>query len=545
MRPLNDSFNEFLKQRHLYQLGGLITERPNPRTENLSTLCQTDLAQACRVFRDVEIDALQTLLEKEDLAKSLVESLRKTLGDGGRIFLVGCGATGRLALVLESTWRSLAPAPFAESVIAFTAGGDYALVRSMGVFEDRQDLGGEHLQRLGFREGDLLIAVTEGGETPFVLGALERATEMSSVKSWLFFCNPAKLLAETAARSKRAMENPRVRWHDFPIEPMALTGSTRLQACSVLMSFIGACFEELLTRAKPKWIFNETLDLLYRIDPTALMPLIEHEASAHLRTDNSGFTLHRSQSAAIGVLTDTTERAPTFSLAAFETQLEAANHPPLATLSRTYLEIPGTHSSQDAWLKLLGRKPRPFLPPEDVILPDGKRPAIDLPQIYGFDFSESVLNRRAQNGIQTSVIIDIEFEGHSDLAFRTSQAADTRPQWETRFEVGTSSIVRQSILKYLLNLQSTLAMGRIGRFHGNLMTYVKPTNGKLIDRALRTVRTLLSQPQLSKIDRDPNSFSEDELLSAVFVAMEEVATGEPVALKALEILRIDLSSHKR
>ncbi len=545
MRPLNDSFNEFLKQRHLFQLGGLITERSNPRTENLSELCQKDLAQACRVFRDVEIDALQTLLAKEDVAKALLESLRKTLGDNGRIFMVGCGATGRLALVLESTWRTLAPAALAESVIAFTAGGDYALVRSMGVFEDRQDLGGEHLERLGFREGDILLAITEGGETPFVLGALERATSLSSIKPWLFFCNPAQLLAETAARSKRAMENPRIRWHDFQIEPMALTGSTRLQACSVLMSFIGACLEELLTRAKPKWLFNETLDLLYRIDPTSLVPLIESEAAAHLNADPSGFTLHRSQSAAIGVLTDTTERAPTFSLAAFETALEAGGKPPLATLSRTYLEIPGTSSSQDAWLKLLGRRPRPFLPPDDVILPDGKKPAIDLSNIYSFDFSESVLKRREASGIRTSLAIDIEFEEVSGLMFRTSQPNSPSPFWQTRFEVGTSSIVRQSILKYLLNLQSTLTMGRIGRFHGNLMTYVKPTNGKLIDRALRTVRTLLSQPHLSKITRDPNSFSDEELLSAVFAAMEEVSAGEPVALKALEILRIDQSSHKR
>lgn len=545
MRPLNDSFKEFLKQRHLFQLGGLITERPNPRTENLSELCQTDLAQACRVFRDVEIDALQILLEKEEVAKELVESLRKTLGDNGRIFMVGCGATGRLALVLESTWRALAPAALAESVIAFTAGGDYALVRSMGVFEDRQDLGGDHLERLGFREGDILIAVTEGGETPFVLGSLERATALSSIKPWLFFCNPAKLLAETAARSKRAMENPRVRWHDFQIEPMALTGSTRLQACSVLMSFIGACLEELLTRAKPKWLFNETLDLLYRIDPTSLMPLIESEAAAHMKADATGFTLHRSQSAAIGVLTDTTERAPTFSLAAFETALEAEGLPSLATLSKTYLEIPGTQSSQEAWLKLLGRNPRPFLPPDDVILPDGKNPAIDLSHIYGFDFSESVLNRRMKNGVHTSLVIDVEFEGASSLAFRTSNPVGDKRPWDTRFEVGTSRIVRQSLLKYLLNLQSTLAMGRVGRFHGNLMTFVKPTNGKLIDRALRTVRVLLGQPQISKIARDPNSFSDEELLSAVFAAMEEVSTGEPVALKALEILRIDQSSHKR
>jgi N-acetylmuramic acid 6-phosphate etherase len=545
MRSYKDQKDDFLKHRHLFQLGGLITERPNPRTENLSELCQFNLAQACRVFRDVEIDALQTLLDCDSLAQAVVESFRKAIGDGSRIFFVGCGATGRLALVLEAMWRSQAPMSLKESVIAFTAGGDYALVRSMGVFEDRQELGGEHLQRLGFREGDLLIAVTEGGETPFVLGALEHATRLSAIKPWLFFCNPAILLAETAERSKRALENPRVRWHDFQIAPMALTGSTRLQACSVLMSFLGACLEEILTRSKPKWIFSETLDLLYRIDPTSLIPLIEREAETHLLSSAEGFSLHRSRSAAMAVLTDTTERAPTFSLAPFETSMESQSESNLHSLSKTYLEIPGTNSSQDAWLLLLGREPRPFSPPDDVRLPDGRRPEIEIDQIYGFDFSDSVLERRKAKGIQTSLIIEIEFGQADQLAFQTLQPGASAPLWECRFQVGNSLTVRQSLLKYLLNLQSTLAMGRIGRFHGNLMTYVKPTNGKLIDRALRTLRTLSGQSRLSSITDQAHSLTENELLSALFRAMEEASVGEPVALKALEILQNDRLSQKR
>jgi N-acetylmuramic acid 6-phosphate etherase len=545
MRPYQNQLEEFLKSRHLFQLGSLVTEQQNSRTDNLSWLCQHDLAQACRVFRDVEIDALQTLLNCDPVAQAVGHSFRNALNDGHRIFLVGCGATGRLALVLESLWRSRAPALLKDSLIAFTAGGDYALVRSMGVFEDRQDLGGEHLRRMGFREGDLLVAITEGGETPFVLGALEHATKLSSVKPWLLFCNPAKLLCETVDRSKQALQNPHVRWHDFHIEPMALTGSTRLQACSVLMSFLGACLEEVLTRVKPNWIFNETLDLLYQIDPTQLIPLIESESAVHLSSSTDGFTLHRSRSAAIGVLTDTTERAPTFSLAPFETTLESLAQRSLPAISKTYLEIPGNHSSQEAWRFMLGREPKSFSPPADVKLPDGGQPEIAIDHIYGFDFSESVQDRRKKMGAQTSLIIEVEFDSFSQLEFRTLKPKTPSSFWLCRFKLGKYMTTHQSILKYLLNLQSTLAMGRVGRFHGNLMTYVKPTNGKLIDRALRTLRTLSTNSRFSKMADIANSIPDNELLNALFKAMEEVSIGEPVALKALEILQNDKSSHKR
>jgi N-acetylmuramic acid 6-phosphate etherase len=50
---------------------------------------------------------------------------------------------------------------------------------------------------------------------------------------------------------------------------------------------------------------------------------------------------------------------------------------------------------------------------------------------------------------------------------------------------GAPLLVRHLVLKCRLNLQSTLVMGRLGRFDSNLMTWVRPSNYKLIDRAAR------------------------------------------------------------
>lgn len=521
---------DFLATGTQFRLGSLVTESMNPSTTDLSQACQTDLPRAVDMFRSVELDALETLNNTERIQHDLVLSIERCLAQKRKVFMCGCGATGRLALVLESIWRQSPLEGHVESVIAFTAGGDYALVRSLGVFEDQPHLGAKHLLDLGFQEGDMLIAITEGGETPFVLGALEQATKSSRSDSWLFFCNPSDLLRKLVERSRLAMENPGVRWHAFETEPMALAGSTRLQASSVLMAFVGACLREVATGNKATSILSELQDRVSQIDPQVFIPLIEIESEAHLKNE---FTLHRSRSAAMPVLTDTTERAPTFSLAPFESSLDEAKNS-----SRTYLEIPRAPSSSDAWRHLLRRNPRPFL------APDGFRaPPVDLTNILAFNFSEGVVERRKQAGVQTSTVLDIEFGDYDGTTAEPTlffRAVNARSRFETHVPASRDPLIRQSQMKYALNLQSTLTMGRIGRFHGNLMTFVRPTNNKLIDRALRTVRTLVFEnARVSKNQSLENlalSNDDEPFLNAIFQALDEVAADQPVALKAVEIL---------
>jgi N-acetylmuramic acid 6-phosphate etherase len=314
---------------------------------------------------------------------------------------------------------------------------------------------------------------------------------------------------------------------------MALTGSTRLQASSVLMAFVGACLREVATGQKAGWIISELIDRVTQMDPRVFIPLIEIESLAHLKNQ---FTLHRSRSAAMPVLTDTTERAPTFSLAPFES---SSDHPTAATASRTYLEIPRAKSSLEAWHHLLRRDPRPFEVTNDV-----RAPSIDLAATIAFDFSDGVTARRNQYGVETTTVIDIEFGDYDgttpdpSLFFR---AANSETKFETNVSASRDPLVRQSQMKYALNLQSTLTMGRIGRFHGNLMTFVRPTNNKLIDRALRTLRILALESARAERDTRLENLAlaqnDEPFLSAIFQALDNVTADQPVALKALEILR--------
>jgi len=58
---------------------------------------------------------------------------------------------------------------------------------------------------LGFTKNDLLIASTEGGETPWVIGATEEAARICVKKPWYLYCNPDDILIKTVERSRRVI----------------------------------------------------------------------------------------------------------------------------------------------------------------------------------------------------------------------------------------------------------------------------------------------------------------------------------------------------
>ena len=129
----------------------------------LSTCAVNDLASAIDMLREVDLEIFIALKNNLSNIYSLHQELVNLLARGGRIFLCGCGATGRLSLALETLWRQREDS---EQVISFMAGGDIALIKSIEDFEDHATFGARQLRELGFRDGDVLLASTEGGETP-------------------------------------------------------------------------------------------------------------------------------------------------------------------------------------------------------------------------------------------------------------------------------------------------------------------------------------------------------------------------------------------
>ncbi len=505
----NIEADAFLAVAAQYQLGGLDTESQHPFTTSLSHLAHDDVREAIRELHQVDVLAMRKFEQKAAGIVPLAEAIDATLVSGRNVFLCGCGATGRLSLSLETFCREgLIEAAYRDRVIAFMAGGDLAVIKSIEAFEDHPEHGARQLEELGFKEGDLLISSTEGGETPFVIGATERAAELSKNKPWFLYCNPDDKLAKAAERSRRVLADERIRKFNLAVGPMAISGSTRMQASTVLMAAIGFAFQYHAQPQEARHEVTHFRELVESIDFSFLEPYIERESTAY---EDGEFLLYESDKYAITVVTDTTERAPTFSLAAFENQ-DVDSQP----VSWCYFHLPGEKDAASAWKRLLRRKPRTLEWPEVKAIA-GKA------LLDGYDFSDKITAKRKVRVRDARQHLFRVYDRGQVLVF------DLNGKQHGIDMHGVPDFSRHLIVKLALNIHSTTVMGRLGRYLDNLMTYVKPSNNKLIDRCIRYVRQLVQR----RMGRAPEY---EAVARTLFDVRARLKPDEPIVLKTMEAL---------
>lgn len=477
MKP---SLEIYLKYLEEFSLGHLTTESFHTKSENLSYLAKTNIRGAIDVLQEIDFDALNILRTKSHEIYRLGVQLQETISKGHKIYISGCGATGRLAISLEKIFREMFQS---ESVIGFMAGGDYALVHSVESFEDSSLYGKRQLQDLGFSEGDFLLGVTEGGETSFVIGTVEMATELSSLSPYFIYCNPDHEL-KMIKRSSQIIANSKVCKLNLTIGPMAISGSTRMQATTVQMLAIGFALLEF-NKDENKFTkhFNDFISDLTSIDYHFFEEFIKHEA--YLYQKNAIITYLTDPVIAACILTDTTERSPTFSLSPFEKITDAHT-------SLSYLAVKGTSSSKDAWESVLGRRAR-CIDWKDLHY------SISENSLLEFDVSEKSIIRRSMFCEHKSFSILRKGEY---LIFELDKI-------HKKLHLKSSNLFfHHMVLKLLLNTHSTLIMGILERYEGNMMTYVRASNLKLVNRAFRYINHLLEKEKIQ--------IPQEEILKMIF-----------------------------
>jgi len=470
---------EFLSIASQFRLGTLVTESINPATKNLSSLACDNLPEAISILKELDLLTVRVLAEKKKKIHYLKEAINDTLKSGNNIFFCGCGATGRLSLTIETLWRQVHRNDnLKDRVFSFMAGGDVALIRSIENFEDFPQYGARQLLEAGFKNGDLLVGTTEGGETPFVIGAVEKASQISKRKPFFLYCNPDNLLCEVAERSKLVIQNPDIEKINLTVGPMAVTGSTRMQSSTILLAVAGIA---LLYYNDSNDIIDKEIDTFVKFWNSIDIQFIEKFIILESDFYKKGEYLLYETDAKLGitVITDTTERSPTFSLFPFENINETEQN-----LSLCYLYMPDAKSSEEAWKKLLWRNPR-TLEWSDI------NGIASRERLLGFDFSEKVLIRRKQ--IRKSI------KQHCFKVLYDQNGIDFSLEKQNYFLATpfTNPLFTHLILKMILNTHSTLIMGRLGRYEGNVMTYVKASNNKLIDRAIRYIDMILKTRKIN------------------------------------------------
>lgn len=341
-------------------------------------------------------------------------------------------------------------------------GADRALVSSLEGFEDLLLIGKLQLQDHGIRRGDVVICVTEGGETSSVIGTVLAAAEQYGPmteescrlarRNLYFVCNNPPEVLRPFARSAAVLDNPAITHINLTTGPQAITGSTRLQATTSETFVVGAILEEAIGRVlQPMLPAEELLAIGYAGSPgiagrlaafdgiktsvDAAAPAMARFTALERDTYRAGrFATYFSRAALITVFIDNTERSPTFRLY----PLDRVDDPERRCWVQVWTEAA---DSRDAWLRFLGRPfkgldpefyRRPF--EEKVEDPYLRQAALrslqnagnDQERLYDFSFSEANLRRRgpASGDLGALVLMDDEMVEMCDPASSVRKFVD-------------------------------------------------------------------------------------------------------------------------
>jgi N-acetylmuramic acid 6-phosphate etherase len=212
-------------RREVEGLAAALTEQHNPRSQNLEKMNAHELVQLFVEEENFVQDALRAATA--DLARA-TETVTESLRNGGRLFYVGAGTSGRIGVLDASEIPPTfgAPTYLVQGVIA---GGVTALHRSVEGAEDEESAGAFALDERGVKPADVVIGITASGQTPFVRGALARAKSLGA-KTILLTCNPAGAACDDTGQPRSSIAATVDLLITLPVGPEILAGSTRLKA---------------------------------------------------------------------------------------------------------------------------------------------------------------------------------------------------------------------------------------------------------------------------------------------------------------------------
>ncbi len=190
------------------------TTEESSRYNNLEQMSIHDLLiNINREDKTVADSVEKTIPQIEALVNQIVSKMK----EGGRLFYIGSGTSGRLGIVDASE----CPPTFGVEqgvVLGIIAGGDAAIRKAQEFAEDDFEQGWKDLQLHNINIHDTVIGITASGSTPYVIGAIEKCKK-EGIGTGCITCNSGSVLAAIT---------------DFPIEvvvgPEFVTGSTRMKS---------------------------------------------------------------------------------------------------------------------------------------------------------------------------------------------------------------------------------------------------------------------------------------------------------------------------
>ncbi|QQE12054.1 hypothetical protein JD969_00850 [Planctomycetota bacterium] len=550
MTSAKEQAAHFVANETAFHLGDLHTEQPHTKTIGLSMNLNANIQAGMRQLLSVEDDLppmLDNILVSDEFAK-LKAAMLQAIKTGHKIIFTGCGATGRLSIQLDSMWRTfwqdfgaglsaLNPdIPNREDItFSVMAGGDYALIKAVEGFEDFPDFGRHQIKGVGVAEDDVVVAITEGGETSFVIGTAWQGVDVNA-NVFFVYNNLSDVLCKHVKRSREVIESSDITCLDIATGPMAIAGSTRMQATTSELVVVGSALEAALYEYLSEYLSKGQLadlgiaepqidkgadifrELLTKFDQDenlqSLCDFVTFEQDIYAE---SGRVTYASNRFLIDILTDTTERAPTFSLPPFRKCDDDVSAVSWAFVKHSML------STEDTWFRLLGRQPRcldwdssvyaSINAPQAIT---DNPPKLDVDELYKFQIGIEDTPSRYDVDSNALVMVTADFEedyvkregfldGFKEMAKMYKDTAiisigenplDLGDAVNRQFYIKTGTpasplnLWKRVTIKIVMNTVSTATMALAGRVTSNWMTCVQASNKKLVDRSTRLIAEL-------------------------------------------------------
>ena len=192
-------------------------KRTTESDSNYDALEQMSTADLLKNINREDKTVAQSVEEQLPQIEKIVNAIVPKMKNGGRLFYLGAGTSGRLGIVDASE----CPPTFGVDhglVVGLMAGGDKAMRKAVEFAEDDNDLGWSDLLEYNITTNDVVIGIAASGTTPYVIAALKKCQE-HNITTGCIVCNSA---------------SPISKFSDFPVEvvvgPEFVTGSTRMKS---------------------------------------------------------------------------------------------------------------------------------------------------------------------------------------------------------------------------------------------------------------------------------------------------------------------------
>lgn len=198
----------------MIELETLATEQRNTQTYHIDTLSTLDMV---RLINEEDKKAAQAVEAIVPAIADAIDVIAGRLSQGGRLFYIGSGTSGRLGILdaVECPPTYSTPPELVQGLIA---GGYDAIFRAREGAEDSSDQGQQDLAAKTITEKDVVVGLSASGRTPYVLGALKYAASVGAATISVD-CSPHARIAQYAQIDLCALVGPEV-----------ITGSTRMKA---------------------------------------------------------------------------------------------------------------------------------------------------------------------------------------------------------------------------------------------------------------------------------------------------------------------------